>query len=145
HAISLYNRLNNTRPAHRTNEPTAAPILTATTGPLPLRSTALLDIPPHSRNLPSIPTRRSSDLGNGGIFRTGSGASLNNSGTWLEIGRLDARTNDAFCGAVSSFNSTCTYTKSGAGAGTTTSSIGFNNTSSCVGTGAGNVNAGSLA
>src|SRR6185503_18495423 len=65
-----------------------------------------------------------------------------NSGTWLDQTSFDTAIANDLGGAASTFNNTGTYTKS---ANTTTAiSIAFNNTSSGVGTGIVNVNAGTL-
>jgi hypothetical protein len=87
-------------------------------------------------------TTWSTTAANQGRIRTGSNATLNNNGTWLDQNTLANSITQDFGGPASAFNNAGTYTKSGAG--TTTIGIAFNNTSSGAGTGVVNLNAGSL-
>ncbi|NOT85565.1 MAG: hypothetical protein HOP02_12490 [Methylococcaceae bacterium] len=73
---------------------------------------------------------------------TGSGAAINNNGTWQDNNANLARIYNGYGGAASSFNNTGTYSKNGAG--TTDISLAFNNTSNGAGTGIVNVDNGKL-
>src|SRR5438105_3390966 len=79
-------------------------------GPLALSGNGIRDITTRSVNFAGTTTWTNIANGNGGQFRTGSGASLNNSGTWLDQTTLDTSISNAFGGAAS-FNNTGTYTK----------------------------------
>ncbi|KPF54527.1 hypothetical protein D621_09240, partial [beta proteobacterium AAP51] len=68
--------------------------------------------------------------------RTGSNATLNNNGSWLDQNTVDPQISQDFGGPASNFVNAGTYTKSGAA--TTAISIGFNNSGTV------NVNAGTL-
>ena len=76
-----------------------------------------------------------------GRLRTGSNTTLNNSGTWLDQNAFNNQISPDL-GGPSTFVNAGTYTKSGAG--TTSISVGFDNTSTGAGTGVVNVNAGTL-
>ena len=77
-----------------------------------------------------------------GRIRTGSSATLNNNGTWLDQNNFGNQISQDFGGPASTFVNNGIYTKSGAA--TTNIAIAFNNTHSGAGTGVVNVDAGTL-
>src|SRR5207302_2958067 len=75
--------------------------VTTFNGPLALSGNGLRDITTRSVNFAGTTTWTNTANGNAGQFRTGSGASLNNSGTWLDQTTLDTSINNNLGGAAS--------------------------------------------
>ncbi|KPF42524.1 hypothetical protein D621_20710, partial [beta proteobacterium AAP51] len=91
---------------------------------------------------PAVPGTPGTPEANGGRIRTGSNATLNNNGTWLDRNPQDIAIAQDFGGPASTFVNAGVYTKSGAG--TTQVAVAFNNAASAPGTGVVNINAGRL-
>ncbi|WP_201496560.1 choice-of-anchor D domain-containing protein [Rubrivivax sp. A210] len=91
-------------------------------------------------NTQSTTTWTNTAVSNGRI-RTGGGAVINNSGSWLDQQAFNGQISPDF-GGISTFNNTGSYTKSGAA--TTDMAVAFVNGNATPGTGLVNLNAGTL-
>ena len=107
-------------------------------GALVLSGNVLRDITGRAVNFAGTTTWTNIAGGNGGQLRTGSGAVLTNSGTFLDQTAFDTSINANLGGVATSFVNSGVYTKSGAT--TTTVTTAFNNAA----TGVVNVNVGTL-
>jgi hypothetical protein len=87
-------------------------------------------------------TWTNSGFNSAGRIRTGGGVTINNTGAWLDQNLFDTQISNDFGGAASTFVNAGSYTKSGAG--NTNILIGFNNSTSGVGTGVVSVNSATL-